>query len=55
MGYINSIAYVQYKIDKILREVHTWAQAYIDNIICRAKSLPNLIQKLRILFDIFLE
>lgn len=54
MGYINSVAYVQCEINNILRNVRAWARAYIDNIICWAKSLPDL-QKLRILFDIFLE
>ena len=30
------------------------AQAYIDNIICGMKSLPDLPKKLRMLFDIFM-
>ena len=55
MGYINSVAYVQHEIDNILRNVHAWTRAYIDDIICRAKSLSNLLEKLRILFDIFLK
>ena len=55
MGYINSVAYVQREIDNILRDVRAWARAYVNDIICGAKSLTNLLQKLRILFDIFLE
>ena len=55
MGYINSVAYVQYEIDNILRNVRSWARAYVDNIICGAKSLSDLLKKLRILFDIFLK
>lgn len=55
MGYINSVAYVQREIDNILRAVCEWAWAYVDDIICGAKSLPDLLQKLCILFDIFLE
>lgn len=55
MSYINSVAYVQREIDNIIRDVHAWARTYVDDIICRVKSLPNLLNKLRILFDIFLE
>lgn len=55
MGYINSVAYIQCKIDNILRNVHAWVRVYIDDIICQAKSLPNLFKKLCILFDIFLK
>lgn len=54
MGYINSVAYVQREIDNIFREVRAWAQAYIYNIICDAKSLLDLLSKLRVLFNIFL-
>ena len=46
MGYINSVAYVQQKIDNILREVHAWARAYIDDIICGARSLSDLLKKI---------
>lgn len=53
MGYINSVAYVQYNIDNILCDIQAWTQAYIDNTVCSAKLLPDLLQKLRILFDIF--
>lgn len=35
--------------------MHVWTQAYIDNIIYKAKLLLNLFQKLQILFEIFLK
>lgn len=54
MGYINSVAYVQREIDNILREVRAWARAYIDDIICGAKLLPDLLNKFQVLFEIFL-
>ena len=54
MGYINLVAYVQREIDNILRDVRAWTQAYVDDIICGAKSLPDLLDKLQVLFDIFL-
>ena len=53
MDSINSVAYVQQEIDNILRDVRAWARAYVDDIICSARSLPDLLNKLRILFDIF--
>ena len=53
MGYINSMAYVQREINNILRGVRDWARAYVDDIICGAKSLDNLLFNLRILFKIF--
>ena len=54
MGYINSVAYVQQKINNILRGVRAWVQAYVNNIVCDAKSLLDLLDKLRVLFEIFL-
>ena len=54
MGYINSVAYVQRENDNILRDVRACAQVYVDDIICGTRSLPNLLDKLQILFDIFL-
>ena len=54
MEYINLVAYVQRKIDNIFRAVRTWTQAYIDDIMCGAKPLPDLLDKLRTLFEIFL-
>ena len=53
MGYINSVAYIQREIDNILRSVRSWARAYIDDIVCGARSLPDLLNKLRTLFEIF--
>lgn len=53
MGYINSVAYAQQEIDTILRDVREWARAYIDDIVCGGNSLPDLLYKLRILFEIF--
>lgn len=53
MGYVNSIAYVQREINNILRHVRNWARAYVDDIICRAKSLDDLFSKLCTLFEIF--
>lgn len=53
MDYINSVAYVQQEIDNILKNVCNWACAYVNNIICRARSLNNFLSKLRILFEIF--
>lgn len=54
MSYINSVDYVQQKLDNIFWDVQAWAQAYIDNIICGARSLSDLFSKLQILFDLFL-
>ena len=53
IGYINSVAYMQKEINNILCGVKNWACAYSDDIICGAKSLDNLLFKLRILFEIF--
>lgn len=53
MGHINLVAYVQHKIDNILQNVQSWIRAYVDNIVCRAKLLPNLFKKLQTLFEIF--
>lgn len=55
MGYIKSMAYILHKIDNILWDVYTSARAYVDDIICRAESLPDLLKKLCILFDIYFE
>ena len=46
MGYINSVAYVKREIDNIIHGVRAWAWAYVDDIVCSAKSLPNLLDKL---------
>lgn len=47
--------YIQQEIHNILREVHTWIRAYVDDIIYRARSFSDLLKKLHILFEIFLE
>lgn len=52
--YNNLVVYVQCKIDNIFYIVQTWAQAYINDIVYGAKLLPNLLDKLRTLFEIFL-
>ena len=54
MGYINLIAYVQHEIDNILCNVRAWARVYINDIVCGAKSLSDLLNKLCTLFEIFL-
>lgn len=46
MGYINSVAYVQQEIDNILCDIRAWARIYVNDIICDAKSLPDLLKKL---------
>lgn len=55
IDYINLVAYIKPKIDNILQTIYKWVQTYINNIICKVKSLSNLFQKLYILFDIFLK
>lgn len=55
MRYITSVTYIQQEINNILKKAHTWARAYVDDIICGAMSLSDLLEKLRILFDIFLK
>lgn len=53
MGYINSVAYVQQEIDNIFQDIQAWAQTYVNNIIYGAKSLLDLLNKFRVLFNIF--
>lgn len=55
MGYISSMAYIQREIDNILGDVYALACAYMDDIIYGAESLPDLLKKLYILFDIYFE
>lgn len=50
---INLVAYVQYKIDNILRHIYAWTRVYVNDIIYRAKFLADLLEKLYILFNIF--
>lgn len=47
------MVYVQHKINNILKHIRAYTFVYIDDIICRAKSLADLLKKLRVLFDIF--
>ena len=54
MDYMNLVAYLQREIDNILWDVQKWAWAYVDNIVCRGRSLVDLLAKLRIFFNIFL-
>ena len=54
MGYINLVAYIQREIDNILRDLWFWARAYIDDIVCGARLLLDLLEKLQTLFEIFL-
>lgn len=49
------MTYIQQEINNILQEVRAQAQAYKNDIICRTKSFSDLLEKLRILFDIFLK
>lgn len=46
---------MQREIDNILQEVRKCTLAYVNDIICEAKSLFELFQKLYIFFNIFLE
>lgn len=48
------MTYVQCKIDNIFRNIWSLTRAYIDDILCRIKSLPALLDKLQALFEIFL-
>lgn len=54
MGYISLVAYVQREIDNILQDIREWAYAYVDDIVYGRRSLPDLLKKLRVLFEIFL-
>ena len=53
MGCMNSIAYVQRQIDKILRQLsRPYAHAYIDDIVTGAKVFRQHLQELRELFSL---
>lgn len=54
MSYINLVAYAQQKINNILHKVQAGVRAYIDNIVYNARLIPYLLNKLRVLFEIFL-
>lgn len=53
MGYIDFVAYIQWEIVNILKSGWDWAHTYVNDIICKARFLDNLLSKLRILFEIF--
>ena len=55
MGCMNSIAYVQRQIDKILRPIKEFAQAYIDDIVLGSKSLAQHVAHLRRLFQLLVD
>lgn len=46
--------YVQREIDNNFRSVWSLVPVYINDIVCVAKSLPDLLDKLQTLFEIFL-
>ena len=54
MGCMNSIAYVQRQIDKILRPVKH-ARAYIDDVVTGATSFQQHLKDLRELFQLFVD
>ena len=53
MGYRNSPAYVQRRIDTILRPCRDYARAYVDDIVIFSRSLHEHIEHLRNVFKIF--
>lgn len=54
MSCINSIAYVQRQIDRILRSVKN-VDVYVDNIVCESKSLSVHLNDLQQLFICLVE
>ena len=54
MGCMNSIAYVQRQIDKILRPIRH-ARAYIDDVVTGATSFQQHLKDLRELFQLFVD
>ena len=55
MGCMNSIAYVQRQIDRILRPVKSFAKAYVDDVVTGAKSFADHLSNLRSLFELFVK
>lgn len=53
MGYINLNNHVKGRINNIFCDIWPWVQVYVDNIICKTKSLLDLLYKLCILFKVF--
>ena len=55
MGCMNSIAYVQRQIDKVLRTIRDFAHAYIDDIITGAEDFQQHVAHLQRLFQLLSE
>ena len=55
IGCMNSVAYVQRRIDQILRPIREFARAYVDDIGCGSKSLSAHLADLRKLFRLLVE
>lgn len=54
IGYINSVPNVQCQIDNILHPICDWTRPYVDDIICGARSMEELVARLCELFQICL-
>jgi hypothetical protein len=52
MGFKNSPAYVQRRIDILLRD-YPWAHAYIDDVVIASYTLEEHTQHLRTIFRLF--
>ena len=52
MGCMNSIAYVQHQIDKVLRPIKDFAHAYIDDIVTGAEDFQQHVAHLQRLFQL---
>ena len=55
MGCLNSVAYVQRRIDEVLRPIKEFAKAYIDDIVAGSKELSEHVTNLRKLFTLLRE
>ena len=55
MGYKGSIAYVQREIDRVLRPLREFARAYVDDVVIASKTLPEHIEHLHRVFQLFVE
>ena len=52
MSYKNSSTYVQYQIDRVLREHRRYARVYVDNIVIFSRTLQEHMTHLRAIFTI---
>ena len=52
MGCMNSIAYLQRQIDKVLRSIRDFAHAYIDDIVTGAEDFQQHVAHLQRLFQL---